>query len=260
LLTAAPDALARDLMDPNPPCVAPGVDQEVAAWHAVQHGESGLAVVDEAGQFRGFIPPHRLLAVLLSEHEEDMTRLGGFLKDTSMARTASEESIIRRFWHRIPWLLIGLAGALLTADVVAAFEDQLRRRVILAFFIPGIVYLADAVGTQTEMVVVRGLSVGVGIRRIAWRELLTGACVGLALSLAFFPMALWRWGSGDLALAVSLSLFAAATAATVVGLTLPWLLERLGWDPAFGTGPVSTVVQDLLSILAYFAISGVVMR
>ena len=111
LLSALPDAKVSDIMDGDPPAVAHGVDQEKAAWKAVQHGESALAVVDDAGRFVGFIPPDRLLAVLLHEHEEDMARVSGFLRDTSMARSASEEPISRRFWHRVPWLLLGLAGA-----------------------------------------------------------------------------------------------------------------------------------------------------
>jgi magnesium transporter len=53
----------------------------------------------------------------------------------------------RRVWHRLPWLLLGLAGALVAADLVGWFEAQLRVQVMLAFFLPGIVYLADAVGT-----------------------------------------------------------------------------------------------------------------
>lgn len=260
VLAASPEAEVRNLMDHDPPSVAPGADQEVAAWRAVEHGESALAVVDEAGQFQGFIPAHRLLAVLLKEHEEDMTRLGGLLKSTSVARDASEESVLLRFWHRIPWLLIGLAGALLTARIVAVFEDQLRRDVILAFFIPGIVYMADAVGTQTETLIVRGFSVGVGIRRIVVKELLAVVCVGLALSLVFFPAALWQWRSRDIALAVSLSIFFASFIATLVGIALPWMFQRLGRDPAFGSGPLATVVQDFLSILTYFAISGTIIR
>jgi magnesium transporter len=63
-------------MDPRPPSVAPGTDQEIAAWRAVRRGESALAVVGEDGRFVGFIPPHRLLAVLLWEHEEDLVHLG----------------------------------------------------------------------------------------------------------------------------------------------------------------------------------------
>ncbi len=146
---APPDEVS-DIMDEDPPMVAPGVDQEKAAWKAVQHGESALAVVNGEGRFIGFLPPDGLLAVLLHEHDEDIARLGGFLRDSSMARSASEEPVAKRFWHRVPWLLVGLAGALLAADIVGAFEQQLQANVMLAFFIPGIVYLADAVGTQTE--------------------------------------------------------------------------------------------------------------
>jgi magnesium transporter len=128
----------------------------------VRHGESALAVVDQQGRFIGLITPHRLLAVLLAEHEEDLSRLGGFLKTTSVARDTTEEPVRRRLWHRLPWLLLGLFGALVAADVVGRFEELLRVQVMLAFFMPGIVYLADAVGTQTETVIVRGLSLGDG--------------------------------------------------------------------------------------------------
>jgi magnesium transporter len=255
LLSAAGETTAAVLMDANPPVVMPGVDQEIAAWRAVQHNESALSVVDGEGKFIGFIPPHRLLAVLLFEHEEDMTRLGGFIKDTSRARTASQEPLRLRFWHRVPWLLVGLAGALVAADIVESFEGQLREKVILAFFIPGIVYLADAVGTQTETLVVRGLSVGVSIKQMALREALTGLLVGIALSLVLFPLVLWRWGGSDIALAVSLSLLTACSMATIVAMSLPWALQRVGRDPAFGSGPLATVVQDILSIVIYFVIS-----
>src|SRR5688500_2050882 len=103
LLLSAADAKIESLMDRGAPVVAPGVDQEVAAWRAVRHGESALAVVDPHGHFVGVIPPHRLVAVLLSEHEEDLSRFGGFLKTTSVARTTSEEPVQRRFRHRLPW-------------------------------------------------------------------------------------------------------------------------------------------------------------
>ncbi len=254
LLAAPAEATASQLMDDTPPVVAPGTDQEVAAWRAVQHEESALAVVDAQGSFKGLIPPHRLLAVLLSEHEEDLARVGGFLKDTAVARDASREPVGRRFWHRLPWLLLGLGGAVLAADIVGWFETQLHAKVVLAFFVPGIVYLADAVGTQTETVVVRGLSVGVGIRQMLGRELRTGLVIGLALALVSFPIVWWRWGGTEVALGVALSLFAACSTATVAAMVLPWLLDRVGLDPAFGSGPLATVIQDLLSILIYFAI------
>jgi magnesium transporter len=242
-------------MDPDPPFVGPGIDQEVAAWRMVQHGESSLAVVDADGRFRGLIPPTRMLAVLLEEHDEDMARLGGFLAGTAEARRASEEPVSRRLWHRFPWLLLGLAGAMLSAGIVASFEEQLRQVVLLAFFVPGIVYMADAVGTQTEALVIRGISVGVPIRRILVRELVTGAVIGVAIAAAFLPFALLVWGDAEVAAVVALALFASCSTATAVAMGLPYLLHRLGRDPAFGSGPLATVIQDLASILIYFGIA-----
>jgi magnesium transporter len=255
LISAAPDAKIGEIMDDDPPVVAPGVDQEKAAWKAVQHGESALAVIDDSRRFIGFIPPDRLLAVLLHEHDEDMARFGGFLRETSMARSASEEPVAKRFWHRVPWLLVGLAGALLAADIVGVFEQELRANVMLAFFIPGIVYLADAVGTQTEALVIRGLSVGVGIGRVVQREILTGLFVGMALALGFFPLGWWRWGDTTMAMAVALAILTTCATASMVALSLPWALDRLGIDPAFGSGPLATVIQDLLSVIIYLAIA-----
>ena len=259
LLSASPDATLDELMDRNPPFVAPGIDQEVAAWRAVQHREAALAVVDQDGRFLGLIPPDRLLAVLLSEHEEDLSRLGGFTTSTTAARVASEEPVQRRFRHRVPWLLTGLGGALLAADFVGWFETQLQAKVILAFFLPGIVYLADAVGTQTETIIVRGLSVGVRMRRMAMRELLSGLVIGLALAAVAGPLVWWRWGDQQLGLCVGLSVLAACSTATLAAMALPWLLGTLSFDPAFGSGPLATVIQDLLSILIYFGIASVVL-
>lgn len=260
LLVAPADTRLGDVMDRESPFVAPGVDQEIAAWHAVRNGESALAVVDRDGRFLGVIPPHRLLAVLLSEHEEDLSRLGGFTRSAAAARTTSEEPVERRFRHRVPWLILGLAGALLAADFVGWFEAQLQHKVMLAFFIPGIVYLADAVGTQTETVVVRGFSVGVGMRQMLTRELLAGLAIGLALAVVAGPVVWWRWGEADVALCVGLSVFAACSTATVAAMALPWLFDALGQDPAFGSGPLATVIQDLLSILIYFAIATTIVR
>ncbi|MDH4559034.1 magnesium transporter [Pseudomonas sp. BN417] len=259
LLGAPPDITLDALMDRDAPIVAPGIDQEIAAWHAVRHQESALTVVDGEGRLIGVIPPHRLLAVLLSEHEEDLTRLGGFIKGTEAARMSSEEPVKRRFRHRIPWLLVGLAGALLAASFVGRFEAQLQGKVMLAFFLPGIIYLADAVGTQTETVVVRGLSVGVGMRNMLGRELMVGLAIGLALALVAGPLVWLLWGETDIALCVGLAVFAACGTATLAAMVLPWLLSTFSMDPAFGSGPLATVVQDLLSILIYLGIATALM-
>jgi magnesium transporter len=257
-LGAGPGATARDLMDPDPPVVAPGRNQEEAAWKAARHGESSLAVVDAEGIFRGLVPPARLLAVLLREHDEDLARLGGFLSSASSARHAMDEPIGARLWHRLPWLVLGLLGSAGAAGLVRGFEADLASDVRLAFFIPGIVYMADAVGTQTEALVIRGLSVGVPIRRVFRLEAITGLLVGLVLAAVTVPAVWFLLGSAELAVTVGVSLAAACAVATVVAMSLPWLMARLGRDPAFGSGPLATVVQDLLSLVIYFAVATVI--
>jgi magnesium transporter len=259
LLAAPAGTTVEQVMDPNPPVVAPGTDQEQAAWVAVQHGEPGLAVVDADGRFTGLIPPQRLLTVLLEERHNDLARLGGFLRSTTSAREASIESVPRRLWHRLPWLLVGLLGAIAAAAIVGGFESQLQHNVLIAFFIPGVVYLADAVGTQTEALVIRGLSVGIGVRRIAGRELTTGLLVGVLIAAASYPLVLFGWHDAQVAAAVSVALLASCTIATSVAMALPWLLQRLGKDPAFGAGPLATVIQDLLSIVIYFAAAAAIL-
>jgi len=152
----------------------------------------------------------------------------------------------------LPWLLVGLAGALLSAVVVGAFDRQLEEEVLIAFFVPGVVYIADAVGVQTTTLVVRGLSVGVGVSRTAAREAITGVLVGLILASVALPAVLLLWGSADVAWAVSVALFAASSFATLIAMALPAVIHRLGKDPAYGAGPLSTVIQDLLSLVIYF--------
>jgi magnesium transporter len=255
LLAADAQARIEEVMDADPPVVSPDADQELVAWEMCHRGESSAAVVDGEGHFVGLVPPYRMVQVLLAEHDEDLARLGGYMKSTGRARRAAEEPIARRLWHRLPWLLIGLVGAMASAVIVGAFEAQLSKVVLLAFFLPGVVYMADAVGTQTEAVLIRGLSVGIAMRTVFRRELVSGALIGAIMGLAFLPFALIGWANADVAVAVALALFAACSIATVIAMALPLAFQRLGRDPAFGSGPLATVIQDLLSIVVYLAIA-----
>ena len=177
------------------------------------------------------------------------------MRGTLGARRAAEEPVTQRLWHRFPWLLIGLVGAMASAVIVGAFEEQLNEVLLLAFFLPAVVYLADAVGTQTEAILIRGLSVGIGLRKVIPRELISGAIIGALIGLAFLPFALIGWGNEEVAIAVALALFCACSIATLVAMALPLAFQRLGVDPAFGSGPLATVIQDLLSIVVYLAIA-----
>jgi magnesium transporter len=254
------DAL-RDVMRRRFPSVRPEEDQERAAVLALQHELPSVPVVDGEGLLLGAVPSEALLGILRREHIEDLHRLAGIRRESTQAREAMEEPPARRARHRLPWLLVGLVGSVASAVVMARFEEALRANLVVAFFVPGIVYLADAIGTQTEAVVVRFLSMSEGaFPRMLGGELRTGLLIGLTLGALVLPGVALAVGDARLALAVALAVLAAGAMATTVGMFFPWLLFRLGKDPAFGAGPVATIVQDVLSLLIYFALVTLLVR
>ena len=215
------------------PQVLPGTDQERMASVALHHRVAALPVVDETGRLLGVVGPAALMEVLRREHVEDLHRLAGITRESEQARQAIEEAPLRRLRHRLPWLEVGLGGSMIATFVVARFESALAAKPALAFFVPGLVYLADAIGTQSEAVAVRGLSLShVGLGRLIGNELRTGMLIGLVLALLAFPMVWPAFGDPRLAAAVTLALAGASMVASVLGLMLPWLLGRLGSDPA----------------------------
>ena len=237
------------------PRVAPDDDQERAASLALQHGVDALPVVDTAGRPLGVMPSQALLQVLRREHVEDLHVLAGIERESAQARHAIEDPPLRRMRHRLPWLLVGLAGSALATAAMAGFEATLSRQLAVAFFVPGIVYLADAIGTQSEAIAVRGLSLThAGVARLLAGEVRTGMLLGFCLgALSFLPV-WWVFDDARLAVAVAVAILAAGTVAAALGLLLPWWLARAGRDPALGSGPLATVIQDVISLLVYFGI------
>jgi magnesium transporter len=255
-LVALPDEaqVGAAAMRRDGPRVLAGTDQERMVSTALHHGVAAMPVVDSAERLIGVVGPTRLMAILRREHVEDLHRLAGITRESAHAREALEEPPMRQARHRLPWLVVGLGGSIVATAVVASFESALAAKPSLAFFVPGLVYLADAIGTQSEAVAVRGLSLShAGLARLIGGEIRTGLLIGLVLALLTFPLVWFAFGDPRLAVAVMLALAGASVVASVLGLLLPWLLARLGSDPAYGSGPLATIVQDVLSLLIYFA-------
>jgi magnesium transporter len=241
------------VMQRDVPIATLDTDQERVASLAIDSVLGAVPIVDRNCCFVGLITPQALLSVLRREHVEDLHRLTGILIETNAARAAIEGPPLRRARHRLPWLFVGLAGSALAAVIMAQYEAVLKARVEIAFFLPGVVYLADAIGTQTEAIAVRGLSLShLNIRQLLGRELWTGVTMGACLGTVA-ALALWAFLQDlPLAMAIGMALFASGTIAAAIGLVLPWLFHRFGFDPAYGSGPLGTVAQDVLSVLLYF--------
>jgi magnesium transporter len=181
-------------------------------------------------------------------------------REERLDRAALEGPPLRRARHRLPWLLVGLVGSMIAAAVMSRFEHVLESQVAIAFFVPSIIYLADAIGTQNEAIAVRGLSLSrLPLRRLLAGEVRTGLLIGVTLAVLSFAIVAVRFNDLCLATSVASAILVAGAVATTTGLLLPWALSRIGSDPAFGSGPVATVIQDVLSILIYFFIVGRVM-
>ena len=235
--------------------VDPEDDQELVAAAAVEHGISDVPVTDHSGRLLGVVPARALLRIQRGEHIEDINRLAGILRNNRQARAAIEGNRFSNAMRRLPWLMLGLIGGALATWVMASFEAELEKRIAVAFFVPAIVYLAGAIGTQSVTIAVRGLSLSkLSLRALTTSELFTGMIIGVVLASLSFPALALFLDDIRLAGAVSLSLVIAATLSTTIGLLLPWAIWKAGADPALGSGPLATILQDILSLLAYFGI------
>ncbi|MEZ5924868.1 MAG: magnesium transporter [Hyphomicrobiaceae bacterium] len=255
LRQAMSDAPMCSLVDAAWPTVDAHVDQEHVSEIAAAHRVAALPVVAADGTLVGCIKPQTLLDILSMEHQEDVHRTAGILKRTESDRHALEDPPLRRVRLRLPWLIIGLALSTAATALMAGFEAALQANVSIAFYIPALVYLTDAIGTQTEAIAVRGLSVGHHrLAGILLNELVTGGLIGLTVGAIASAGVLAVYGDAAMALGIGISLSVAGSLASMLGLLLPWGLSRIGIDPAFGSGPIATIIQDVLTILTYFLV------
>lgn len=162
--------------------------------------------------------------------------------------------------HRLPWLTIGLLGGILTTFLASKFESLLSTHIQLVFFIPVIVYMADAVGTQTETIYIRSLArEKVNLYTYLVKETLIGVSLGILFGIMLGFFAYFWLQSLTTALTVALAMFINVAIAPVTALLIPSILQKERTDPALGSGPFTTILQDLISLLVYFLIAAVIL-
>lgn len=158
--------------------------------------------------------------------------------------------------HRLPWLILGLLGGIMATIFSASFEELLAKNIQLAFFIPIIVYMADAIGTQTQTVYVRNMGKRRDIfRKYVFKEFLLGILLGILFGCIIGLFSYVWFQSFKTSLTIGLSMSATMATAPLLGIIIPELIRKIHKDPAVGAGPFTTVLQDLLSLLIYFSIA-----
>lgn len=237
--------------------VPPAADQERVVHLALAHDLKAVPVVDEQGIFLGAVLSRTLLNTLFKEASEDLLRFGGIKRSASMFDNVLTLPVFTSLKHRLPWLLLGLLGGMLAAGIIGRFEGTLEKNLILAAFIPLMVYMADAVGTQMEAFIIRDLAVNpeLDFLRYFRRQFLIVTLIALITSGALGGLSLLLYRVPKVSLVLALSLFLGIISSVITGLVIPYLMGRLKQDPANASGPVATILQDILTVAIFFLIA-----
>jgi magnesium transporter len=246
-----------EIMETEHEAVRSGDDQEQIAVLAMQLNMIAVPVVDNDERLIGVVPPEALFRILRDEHMEDIQRLAGISPHERGPATALHAPLFDRFRRRLPWLVFGLFASSIITFVMVGFEQSLSANVAVAFFVPALVYIAGAIGTQAVSVAIQGLSTeNISIKALLQDELVIGIAIGASLGLISSILVFAAFGDSMLSLAVGLAVLSGGTVSALVGFGLPWAFKHFDFDPALGSGPICTIVQDVSSLLIYFVLVG----
>jgi magnesium transporter len=250
------EKFAKNLMHIKPVFVDTETDQEEVAYLAIKNKIKSIPVVDKQQRFLGAIPSDTILEVLHHEFTEDILRMGG-IRTSGLVDDIFKLSVFQSIKHRLPWLIVGLLGGILTSVIVDGFESTLSKNLILAAFIPLIVYMADAVGAQMEAFIIRDLAFNPKLKfqRYFYRQFMIVLITAIMISLLTYIGVVLIYSEGHIASIVSLALFCAIMSSLFCGLMIPFVFSKLNLDPANASGPVATIIQDIASVTVYFAIA-----
>lgn len=269
LFKATPDKKIRDIMHTEVVSVTENQDQEAVAQYFSKHRFFALPVVDEFHRLKGIITADDILTAVQEEATEDIQKLGGM-------EALDKPYMQMGFWEmlkkRAVWLAVLFVGEMLTATAMAHFEQEIARAVVLALFVPLIISSGGNSGSQAATLVIRAMALGEFQLRDWWRivrrEVLTGFGLGLILaSIGLARILIWQavfhtYGiyANLIAASVSLSLIGVVMWGTLAGSLLPFILKKMGFDPASASAPFVATLVDVSGILIYFSVSAVILR
>lgn len=253
LLLEPIDTKIRDIMNPDIISVDADTDQEEVAKIIKQYDLTHVPVVNGHHRLIGRITNDDIIDVMEEEASEDFSLMAGV-----MDQEISEGSALKISRARLPWLLLGLLGGLVSAIVINHFHGSIEQILALSFFIPVIMAMGGNTGTQASAVVIRGLATGdislahTGKRLMTelWVALINGILCGILLGLV---VALWL-SDHRLGVGVGVSLITVILFSGSFGAFVPLLLRKLNIDPALAAGPFITTSNDILGLLIYLSI------
>lgn len=253
LITSPSVSRVKHIMVKEVISVPPDMDNEDVAQVIEKYDLIAVPVVDSIGRLLGRITVDDVMDVVREEAEKDYQLASGITDDVE-----SSDSVAKITRARLPWLLIGLAGGMLSAEVIGLFEGNLGKYPKLALFIPLIAAMGGNVGIQSSAIVVQGIASNnqfVGSLQRVLKELGVALVNSVILATVLFCVSWFIFKIPALTYTVSVALFSIVIFASIFGTTIPLLLNRLKIDPALATGPFITTANDIIGLLIYMYIS-----
>lgn len=270
LISADPETPIRDLPHkPTPITVSPMASEEDVARLIRLHDLLALGVIDEDGKMLGIVTVDDVIDTMMESATQDMQKFGG---SGHLNGPYLNIGFFTSFRKRVGWLAILFFGEMLTASAMQHFEHELEKAVVLAMFIPLIMSSGGNSGSQSTSLIIRSLALN-ELRlsdwwRVALRELPTGISLGFVLGMiGFSRIMLWQmlglydYGPHAILIAstVGAALVGIVTFGTSTGSMLPFILQRLGFDPASASAPFVATLVDVSGLVIYFSVAAAIL-
>lgn len=261
LLQAPNETKLEEIMKKDIASVRYHSHQERVIQLALKNDLKAVPVVDKENRLLGVIPHNTILDIFHHEFREDILSSGGIhhkVKEIEEITTP----VSRLIKARLPSLILGLVGGLIAAYIVSSFEEVLRTYLVLAAFMPVMIYLSDAVGTQSQTLVVRMISMEpkFSLKRYLTREIKIGASLGSIFAVLLFIATILGWGPLSFGVIIGIAMFTSMLTQAFIATYLSITLTKFHVDPAVASGPIATIISDITTVIVYFSIAAVLLE
>lgn len=254
-ILAEPGQTVRDIMDLYFVSLEATQDREEAVRMMERYDLHVLPVVDSAGVLVGIVTFDDVMDVAQAEVTEDFHKGAAVSPIQGNYRDARFGALYRK---RISWLVVLVFVNIFSGAAMANFEDIIAANVVLVFFLPLLIDSSGNAGSQAATLMVRALATG-EVRMNDWGQLLikevsVALALGLTMGVAVSIVGFFR-GGWEIALVVALTMVCVVLVGSTIGTVLPFLLNRLRFDPAAASAPLITSLSDISGVLIYFSIA-----
>ncbi len=251
LILSDPRTIVKDILEEDVVAVETYMEDREVAEIMSKYDLESVPVVNVQGHLVGRITIDDVVDVITEQAEEERQIMSGITEDVE-----EDDSVWRNTRARLPWLLIGILGGMVSARFMGFFEAEIARITAISFFVPLIQATGGNVGIQSSSLVVQSLvSPGI-VDEGLWKRLLKVFSVallnGIALAAVVFAITWIVFGPDSLNLVVAIALFFVVIFASFIGTITPLILNQLGFNPALASGPFITTTNDLLGLGIYF--------